>query len=188
MIPAFPALVSALALLLYIAVFVAVGRVRLRYKIMAPAVTGAPEFERAFRIQQNTLEQLVWFIPALWLFSLYVSPAWGGIIGLVWIAGRAYYAISYYRDPETRGPGFMIGFASAALLIAPKSIGARARRPSRGFVAGQGRASPAFLSLADVLLRSRCALKSARLPALARGAGLLFVVITRLRAGGRRST
>jgi glutathione S-transferase len=123
MIPAFPALVSVLALLLYIAVFVAVGRVRLRYDVKAPAVSGAPEFERAFRVQQNTLEQLVWFIPALWLFALYASPFWGGIIGLVWIAGRAYYAVSYYRAPETRGPGFMIGFASAAVLLVGALIG-----------------------------------------------------------------
>ena len=65
MIPAFPALVSALALLLYVVVFMAAGRARRRYDIKAPAVTGAPEFERAFRVQQNTLEQLVWFIPAL---------------------------------------------------------------------------------------------------------------------------
>jgi glutathione S-transferase len=123
MIPAFPALVSALALLLYVAVFVAAGRARRRFDIKAPAVTGAPEFERAFRVQQNTLEQLVWFIPALWLFALYVSPAWSGIIGLVWIAGRAYYARSYYRDPETRGPGFVIGFASSAVLLVGALIG-----------------------------------------------------------------
>jgi glutathione S-transferase len=123
MIPAFPALVSALALLLYVAVFVTAGRARARYQIKAPAVTGAPEFERAFRVQQNTLEQLVWFIPALWLFALYVSPVWGGIIGLVWIAGRAYYAVSYYRDPETRGPGFLTGFGSAAILLVGALIG-----------------------------------------------------------------
>jgi len=123
MIPAFPALVSALALLLYVACFAAAGRARHRYDIKAPSVTGAPEFERAFRIQQNTLEQLVWFIPALWLFALYVSPSWGGIIGLVWIAGRAYYARSYYRDPETRGTGFLIGFASAAVLLVGALIG-----------------------------------------------------------------
>jgi glutathione S-transferase len=123
MIPTFPALVSVLALLLYIGVFAAAGRARHRFDIKAPAVTGAPEFERAFRVQQNTLEQLVWFIPALWLFALYASPLWGGIIGLVWIAGRAHYAVSYYRDPETRGPGFLIGFASAALLLIGALIG-----------------------------------------------------------------
>ena len=117
MIPAFPALVSALALLLYVAVFANTGRLRARFDIKAPAVIGAPEFERAFRVQQNTLEQLVWFFPALWLFALFASPLWAGIIGLVWIAGRAYYAVSYYRDPETRGPGFLIVFASAAVLL-----------------------------------------------------------------------
>src|SRR6266852_4685010 len=115
--PTFPALVSALALLLYVAVFMTAGRARARFGIKAPAVTGAPEFERAFRIQQNTLEQLIWFIPSLWLFAWFVSPAWGGIIGLVWIAGRGYYALSYYRDPETRGPGFLVAFASAAVLL-----------------------------------------------------------------------
>ncbi len=83
MIASFPALVSALALLLYVAVFAAAGRARHRYDVKAPAVTGPPEFERAFRVQQNTLEQIVWFIPALWLFALFVSPSWGGIIGLV---------------------------------------------------------------------------------------------------------
>ena len=123
MIPAFPALVSALALLLYVGVFVAVGRARLRYGIQAPAVTGAPEFERRFRVQQNTMEQLVWFIPALWLFALYASPLWAGIIGLVWIAARGYYALSYYRDPETRGPGFIIAFVSAAILLVGALIG-----------------------------------------------------------------
>jgi len=123
MIPAFPALVSALALLLYVGVFIAVGRARLRYGIQAPAVTGSPEFERRFRVQQNTMEQLVWFIPALWLFALYVSPLWAGIVGLIWIAARGYYALSYYRDPETRGPGFITGFASAAILLVGALIG-----------------------------------------------------------------
>jgi glutathione S-transferase len=123
MIPAVPALVVALALLLYVGVFVAVGRARLRYGIEAPAVTGAPEFERIFRIQQNTLEQLVWFVPALWLFALYASPGWGGLIGLVWVAARAYYAVSYYRDPNTRGPGFVTAFACAGLLLIGAIIG-----------------------------------------------------------------
>lgn len=119
----FPALVTALALLLYVACFVAVGRARLRFGIKAPAVAGAPEFERAFRVQQNTIEQLVWFVPALWLFALYVSPLWAGILGLVWIGARAFYGISYYREPDSRGPGFIIGFVSSAILLVGGIIG-----------------------------------------------------------------
>lgn len=114
---AFPALVAALALALYVGVFVAVGRARLRYGIEAPAVTGAPEFERIFRVQQNTLEQLVWFIPTLWLFALFGSPTWAGLLGLVWVAARLHYAVSYSRDPEKRGPGFVIAFASAGIML-----------------------------------------------------------------------
>ena len=123
MIASFPALVIALALALYVGVFVEAGRARHRFDVKAPAVTGPPEFERALRVQQNTLEQIVWFVPALWLFALYVSPFWGGIIGLVWIAGRAYYAVSYYRDAETRGPGFLVGLASSAVLLVGALIG-----------------------------------------------------------------
>ena len=112
-----------MALALYAACFIAVGRARLRFGIKAPAVTGAPEFERAFRVQQNTIEQLVWFLPALWLFALYVSPLWSGILGLVWIGARALYAISYYRDPESRGPGFIVAFGSTAILLIGGFVG-----------------------------------------------------------------
>jgi glutathione S-transferase len=123
MVPTFPALVTALALLVYAGVFMVTARARARYGIQAPAVTGAPEFERAFRIQQNTLEQLIWFLPALWLFAFYVSQSWSGILGLVWIGGRIHYALSYYRDPEARGPGFITGFASAAVLLVGALLG-----------------------------------------------------------------
>ena len=123
MVPTFPALVTALALIFYAGVCVVTARVRARSGVQAPAVTGAPEFERAFRIQQNTLEQLIWFLPALWLFAFYVSPGWAGILGLVWIGGRIHYALSYYRDPEARGPGFMTGFAAAAVLLVGALLG-----------------------------------------------------------------
>ncbi len=119
----FPALVLVLALVLYIAVFVSVGRARVRYGVQAPAVTGAPEFERALRVQQNTLEQLVWFMPSLWLFAAYVSPLWAGLLGLGWIAARFYYAVSYNRDPNTRGPGFIAGFACSGTLLLGALIG-----------------------------------------------------------------
>src|SRR5262245_1203963 len=123
MIPAFPALVSGLALLLYVAVCMMAGRMRARFDIKAPAVTGAPEFERLFRVQQNTLEQLVWFIPALWLFASYVSGPWAGGLGLVWIGGRICYGVCYYRGPGTRGPGFIIAFSAAAILLVGAIIG-----------------------------------------------------------------
>jgi glutathione S-transferase len=88
-----------------------------RYGVAAPAVTGHPDFERAFRIQQNTVEQLVLFLPSLWVFSLEVSQLWGGVIGLVFVAARVVYVVSYRRNPAARGPSFTIGFIAAVLLL-----------------------------------------------------------------------
>jgi hypothetical protein len=71
----------------------------------------------------STVEQLVLFLPALWLFAMYVSPLWGGIIGLVWVAARAYYAISYYRDAEARGPCFIVAMSASAVLLIGGLVG-----------------------------------------------------------------
>ena len=114
---AFPAIATILALLLYVWAAFNVGRMRGRHNVRAPAVTGPPEFERAFRVHQNTQEQLVLFLPALWLFVLLVSAFWGGAIGLVWVAARVYYAYCYLRDPETRGPGFGVAAACSLILL-----------------------------------------------------------------------
>jgi glutathione S-transferase len=118
-----PAFITVLALLLYAGVCGNVLRARQRSGIRAPAVIGAADFERAFRVQQNTLEQLVLFVPALWLFSFFISPLWGAGIGLVWIIGRIVYAVSYVRDPERRLLGFAIGWASALILLIGALVG-----------------------------------------------------------------
>ncbi len=114
----YPALISCLALLVYLWTFFECGRARGKYGIKAPATTGHPEFERAFRVQQNTVEQLVVFLPSLWLFSLSVGQIGGGVLGLVWIVGRVIYGVSYARNPASRAPGFLIsGIATLILLL-----------------------------------------------------------------------
>ena len=118
-----PAFITVFALLLYAGVCGKVLRARQRSGIRAPAVIGAADFERAFRVQQNTLEQLVLFVPALWLFSFFISPLWGAGIGIVWIIGRILYAVSYVRDPERRLLGFAIGWASALILLIGALVG-----------------------------------------------------------------
>ncbi len=85
--------------------------------IQAPATTGHPDYERALRIQQNTLENLVVFIPALWMFSVLVNPMVGAGLGLVWILARTWYAISYARAPESRGPGFIVAMVVQLVLV-----------------------------------------------------------------------
>jgi glutathione S-transferase len=111
------ALITCLALLVYVWNFLAVGQARQKHNIVAPACTGHPAFERAFRVQQNMVEQLILFLPALWIFSSTVSPFWGAVIGAVWVAGRVLYTLSYYSAAEKRGPGFLISALAAAVLL-----------------------------------------------------------------------
>lgn len=101
-----PALITVFTLILLLAVAFNVGRARGKYKIDAPATTGHPDFELAYRVQMNTVESSVAFIPALWLFSYYVSPVWGSALGGLWLIGRIWYAIAYCADPKKRGGGF----------------------------------------------------------------------------------
>lgn len=97
-----------------------VGGMRQKHGIKAPATTGHPEFDCAYRVQMNTLEQIVIFLPLLWLSNAYfqMMPFLTGALGLVWVVGRIMYAIGYMADPSKRGPGFLISLlASAGLLI-----------------------------------------------------------------------
>jgi glutathione S-transferase len=118
-----PSLVTALALILYLGVSLNVGRARMKYQVKPPAMTGDPNFERVLRVQQNTLEQLILFLPALWLFVVYVNPYWGAGIGAVWVIGRILYAWGYYQAAEKRGPGFGISFLSVAILLLGGLVG-----------------------------------------------------------------
>jgi glutathione S-transferase len=118
------AIVTCLALLLYVVLFARVATERAKYNVLAPATTGHPAFERAFRIQANTGEQLVIFLPSLWLFSLYIAPLWASVLGIVWIAGRIVYAISYNRDPQRRTFGFVVASLASAVLLLGSLIAA----------------------------------------------------------------
>ena len=118
------AIVTALALIEYVALSIRVGQARGQFGVEAPAITGHPVFERHFRVHQNTLEQLIIFIPALWLFAYYVSNRWGALLGLVFIAGRALYATSYVADPKQRSTGFGMTMVSSLLLLIGGLLGA----------------------------------------------------------------
>ena len=113
---AFVALVTLLALGLYVVLTAHAAYRRGKGKVAAPATTGEENFERALRIQLNTAEQLLLFLPAMWLAGLYASWGWAGFLGLVWIGARAFYAWSYQRAPASRGPGFILGLTAAMTL------------------------------------------------------------------------
>jgi uncharacterized membrane protein YecN with MAPEG domain len=86
--------------------------------VQAPATTGDELFERALRVQVNTLEQLVITLPAMWISAMYYRPLLAAGLGLVFFLGRLLYRTGYMKDPAKRGPGMMIGFlANVALLL-----------------------------------------------------------------------
>jgi hypothetical protein len=112
------ALVILLALVEYIVLVGLVGRARAKYGVKAPAISGPEAFDRVFRVQQNTLEGLVVFLPGLWLFGLYVDPYWAAGLGVVGIVGRALYAVGYIQAAAKRGAGAGIcGIVNIALVI-----------------------------------------------------------------------
>ena len=100
------------------------ARARVRCKIDAPATTGHPVFERYFRVQQNTMEQLIVFIPSMWLFGFYVSPLWAAGLGLLFVLGRALYLKAYVADPSTRSAGFGLSFLPNLILLLGGLVGA----------------------------------------------------------------
>ena len=99
-------LIAVLAILQYLYFGILVGKARGKYNVEAPAVSGHPEFERYYRVQMNTLEMLVFFLPSLYLFAEYVDAIIAAGLGLVYLIGRFLYQQSYVKDPKTRGLGF----------------------------------------------------------------------------------
>jgi len=111
------AIVTLVALLVYVAMGVAVGRARAKSGVQAPAMTGDPGLERAIRVQANTLEWLPVFLVSLWLFAIYWNERVAAALGVVWIVGRILYAVGYLADPRRRGPGFLIQALAALVLL-----------------------------------------------------------------------
>ena len=119
----YPSLVTILSLLVYMVFTGFVGRARSRYNVPAPQTTGNDNFERVLRVQQNTAEQLLIFLPALWIFALVLSPMWAAALGGVWIVGRIVYAAGYFKAAAKRGTGFAITSAASVSLLLGSLIG-----------------------------------------------------------------
>lgn len=116
--------VIALALAEYFYFVMAVGAARGKLKIAAPAITGHPDFERTYRVQMNTLEQLIIFIPSMLCFATFVSARWAVILGSIFIVGRVVYFIGYRQAANKRGWGFMISSLPMLALLVGSLIGA----------------------------------------------------------------
>ncbi len=117
-------IVAVLAIFQFLYFGVMVGRARGKYGVTAPATSGHEMFDRAFRVQMNTLEQLVCFLPALLLAAAYWPPMIIAAIGAVYLLGRFLYASSYGKDPSKRGPGFLLSILPTFVLLGAAGWGA----------------------------------------------------------------
>jgi uncharacterized membrane protein YecN with MAPEG domain len=119
----YTALVILAALAQYLYFSIRVGLARGKYGIDAPATQGNENWERLFRVQQNTLEQLIVFLPALLLFGFYASATWVLLPGVLYLVGRQLYAREYVANPKSRGPGMGLTFLASAVLMVGAAIG-----------------------------------------------------------------
>jgi glutathione S-transferase len=115
--PRYTAIVTLLAVALYFFLATRVAAARGRFNVQLPATTGNPDFERVFRVHQNTLEWLPIFLATLWLCAIYLSDVAAALFGLVWIGGRVLYFTGYSQAVERRLPGFFIQVTACALLF-----------------------------------------------------------------------
>jgi glutathione S-transferase len=110
------ALVTCLVILMYLLFSFRVGKARATYGVKAPAISGNADFERVFRAHMNTLEWMPIFLPALWLFAIYISDAIAAGLGVIWIVGRVLYMTGYTEAANKRGRGFAIQTLAAGAL------------------------------------------------------------------------
>jgi glutathione S-transferase len=114
------ALVTLLSLLEYSILGVMVGRARQTYGVEAPATTGNPDFQRYFRVHENTLEALIVFLPAVWIFSLSVNYHLGVLLGLLFVIARIIYAAGYLSAASKRSTGaFATAIINSILVVVP---------------------------------------------------------------------
>lgn len=124
-------IVAVVALLQFFVFAVLVGRARMKYGVRAPATSGHEMFERAYRVQMNTLELLVLFLPALYIAATYWPQAAVAACGAVFVLGRIVYQRAYMSAPEARGLGFMLSIGPCLMLLVAALVGA-VRAAARG--------------------------------------------------------
>lgn len=118
-----PTLVIVLAVVEVMVLGVLVGRGREKYGVPAPATSGHPTWERLNRAHQNSLEQLVLFIPLLFAYTLNAGLQTGIALGVVYLVARILYAVGYVRDPARRRVGAFLTFGVLAWLAVGAIVG-----------------------------------------------------------------
>jgi glutathione S-transferase len=110
-------LMTLLMLLVYMWTGILVGKARGTFDVKAPATEGPDGFNRIYRAQANTLEQLAVALPAFWIFNLFQAARWAALLMGIWCIGRVIYVLSYAQAAEKRGLGFGITYLPTLAAI-----------------------------------------------------------------------
>ena len=117
------AIVTLLAIALYFFFATRVAVAHGKFGIRLPATAGNADFERVYRAHVNMLEWMPTFLVPLWLSAIYLSDPAAALLGLVWIAGRAWYFAGYSQATEKRLPGFFVQSTVCFLLFIGAAAG-----------------------------------------------------------------
>ena len=118
------AIVTIIMLVQFMYFSIEVGKMRQKHGVKAPLMSGHEEYERSNRVHQNTMEQLVVVIPAMWIFGQFFNPLYAAGLGAVYIVARLVYRAAYMKDPSGRTVGFSTGFLAMVALVLGGLIGA----------------------------------------------------------------
>ncbi len=110
-------LVMMMSLLQFWLFGLAVGSARVKYGVPAPATSGNPDFERVYRVQMNTLEQLAMFIPSMLIYAHFINARWAAGLGALYVIGRIIYFVGYKMDAKKRGWGFLVSSLPVIILM-----------------------------------------------------------------------
>lgn len=110
-------IVTIVSLLIYVWMAMQIGKARGQHSVPAPLTDGPEDFLRVLRVHGNTMEGLILFIPAVWLFAVTIGDTWAALVGVAFPIGRLVYARGYYAAADKRSTGFLIGFVSTIILL-----------------------------------------------------------------------
>ena len=116
-------IVTIASLLIYVWMAMQIGKARGQHGVPVPLTDGPEDFVRVLRVHGNTMEGLILFLPALWLFALTIGDTWAALVGVAYPIGRLIYARGYYVAADKRGTGFTIGLASTIILLLGSLVG-----------------------------------------------------------------
>ncbi|XP_068010198.1 microsomal glutathione S-transferase 2 [Melanerpes formicivorus] len=98
-----------------------VGKSRMKHKVMPPAVTGAPEFDRTFRAQQNCVEFYPVFLTLLWTAGWFFNQEVASLLGVLYVFARYKYFYGYVQSVKGRVTGF---YLNLIILTCLSTLGA----------------------------------------------------------------